>query len=545
MAVTSTKIQIKTADNNLLFPRVRTIDLRNSANTTSVFTNDKLEISYIPTVTTVGAVGDDLHVPTEKAVRTAIGEITGALVTGVATVVASNGIKNVPATTSTGNVVVAGDTTLGDGSTLGVVATSEFREGGFNGDSPTLGIPYNSTTWSTVVPTVNTIYWVTSLLTSQISGRIKEVKGIDPISAYTSASVTSVSLKYDTTKTNGVYLGLASNKLVAKADKASTTAYGTAQLAKDIDADDDTVITTNLYNQYKNVYPVGIYPTEGSMIALGSNAWGQYGIVSGGSAAIYKIISSGTGTGLAKLSPTGKLLIDVNTGVPWRKTVNDQEMETGKTFKPTVVGAVWSKNEKSSLEACPLYVTSAGLIDLALDTTSHAGMTIETGANGLFINAIGDAAAGDATKFTIVKTTKQTSTLTAAQLADGTLVPTAGAVSNAIKAAVDGKNVGITAVTAVNGLSATTNNGATVVSGRDVIPLTTITTSTAAAIAAVKGVVHTVNDITFSGMQSASNAAVTVGHIYNATTWATAVSNNVVPTVAAIQNACLFYETLA
>ena len=127
---------------------------------------------------------------------------------------------------------------------------------------------------------------------------------------------------------------------------------------------------------------------------------------------------------------------------------------------------------------------------------------------------------------------------------DGKLTLTTAA-SNAIAHGADNK---ITSVGAAHGLTGGGNADSTAttvtVSGQDVKNLATLTTSTDALIAGTYGVVQTINDLSDTGITAAQTAAVTTGKIYTAATFSTALSNNIVPTVNAIQNACLFYSEI-
>ena len=110
MATTNSKIQILNPSNseNLLFPRIRLEDIRNSGNTAGILTADgtKIASTYLDvnSATTIPATGaNDSKLPTEKAVKD---YVDAALVAGVASV---TGTAPVTATTN-GGVVTLGIT---------------------------------------------------------------------------------------------------------------------------------------------------------------------------------------------------------------------------------------------------------------------------------------------------------------------------------------------------------------------------------------------------------------------------------------------------
>ena len=463
--ITGSKIQIRKADNTALYPRVRTVDLVESTTDTGIFNGNIIKVDYLPKKTTIGpktgngsATND--YVATEKAVRDAIDEVNQALATGVLSVDGTNGLNHVPNMVedpdnpgtqidkgTVGNVVISGNDTDGNGSTKGVVITSNVASNKLNATGVALGLTApatNAKTSTLVVPTWDTLYNVTSMLTSKINSAQENAAGKH---------------SHANTETYGVYLSQDGTTWTAAAKLAGPAQYGTIYKATSetiysaTDANKvGRAVTQDLINTYYGVARVtSVYDIPPVLTALPT------GVVAGN---LILAKSSGTNGNLGIYYASGTKLVAAT-------------MQKGVVYCSTAAGADIYVYDISGTASRYLPIAS---VLKSVSTTLANALTTVAGSNGV-----------------------------------------------------------------------TTTNNSTV-TGVNVSAITILSNATVGANAETKaktvGVVHTVSDITANGIALATSAATSHAGMYDGTSWESALKNNVVPTVAAIRGACLFYTDL-
>lgn len=483
------KIQVKKADGTFLFPRVRTTDMTAGANDTAAFdANDKLKLAHIPYTSSIRAngVADNTKLVTEKAVRDAVSSIEAGL-SGAVNSVTGDADQPVYASPTTGAVKVGISATTGDGTTRGYAITKEVASGSLDAAAAACGISAVAGSGSTtLVPTWNTFYGVTSMLQLKIDGAGKvqsvesgntgiscnpttgnvkvyntgvlTVKGSGPITPATAASGNvEVGIAYATINQSGA-VRLATSSNVYSNDSA---AQGYVLDLTTVNRYRGAMAITSDYTELTNLnaLPTGVADGDIVLVKTGTNA-GYYGA---------------TGTKLARIDASVQDSEPTNVGIGYNKNTGIAYVKNGDEYIPLVRSATGDLIKVNESGVVYLTESAVSLIHGAANVTNKIAST----------NVIGD---------------------------------------NGLSQVYAGANVSVV--------------------GRDVANLGSLPeTPTAAEKKTIKGVVETINDITSTGISAVSAAAIAKG-VHTAANWATALSNNIVPTVHAVTAACLFYSEI-
>ena len=483
------KIQVKKADGTFLFPRVRTTDMTAGANDTAAFdANDKLKLAHIPYTSAIRAdgVADNTNLVTEKAVRDAVSSIEAGLA-GAVNSVTPDADQPVYASPTTGAVKVGISATTGDPSVKGYVATKEFAAADLNSAAAALGLDDGGSTGSTyVTPTWHTFYNVTSMLVKKIDGAGK-VQSVESGNAGISCNPTTGNVKVYNT---GVLTVKGSGPITPATATSGNVEVGIAYATINQSGAVRLATSSNVYSNDSaaqgyvlDLKTVNRYRGAMTITSDYTELTNLNALPTG--VADGDIVLVKTGGNAGYYGATGTKLTRIDASV--------------QGSEPTNVGIGYNKNTGIA------YVK-----------------------NGDEYIPLVRSASGDLIKVD----------------ASGTVYLTDSAVSLIQGAANVTNKIASTNVIGDNGLSQIYAGANVSVVGRDVANLGSLPDSpTAAEKKTIKGVVETINDITDSGLDAVSTAAIAKG-VHTAANWATALSNNIVPTVHAVTAACLFYSEI-
>ena len=482
------KIQVKGSGGIYLFPRVRTADMTVAANDTAIFgSDDKLKIDYVPTT-------DEVHpkdttqivVSSGTANESSVDYDMNALVPTEAAV--RNAISAFQAGLTSGVTAVAGANGIGPAT----AASGDVTVSGINtkGDGTTIGVVKTLNVLSNELNTASAALGLTAPAAGATTSTMT-VPTWDALYNVTSLLVSKVDSaqsnaigkhSHDSSATNGVYL----------AESAANTGVWVAKAS---------AATTAAMGTVKLATSANIYgTTKGSVVATADLTERYRGAIK--ITSVYDTTATTTGlvNGDIVLVKSG-----ASVGPKYFNgtTLADASVNTGIFYKADT-GVAYVKNVTTGANPVTTYVPLVRGCSTYLGIDASGVIFLSNAASSAIANFAAVSTAANANKITSVGTTNG---LAGGGSADSTA----------------------TTVT---------------VSGINVRNLATITASTTALITSATGVVNTINDITATGITTAQTAAVTTGKIYTATTFSSALSNNIVPTVNAIQNACLFYDVL-
>lgn len=483
------KIQVKKADNTFLFPRVRTVDMTASGTDTAAFdANDKLKLAHLPYTTAIRAngVADNTNLVTEKAVRDAVSSIEAGL-SGTVNSVSGDADQPVYASPTTGAVKIGISATTGDASVKGYVATREFAAEDLNSTAAALGLDAGGSTGATyLTPTWHTFYNVTSMLVKKIDGA-GQVQSVDSGNTGISCNPTTGNVKVYNT---GVLTVKGSGPITPTTAASGNVEVGIAYATINQSGAVKLATSSNVYTNDSAAWPCVLELDTVNRYRGAMAITSDYTELTNLNALPTGVVDGDivlvkTGTNAGYYGATGTKLTRIDASV--------------QDSIPTNVGIGYNKNTgiayvKNGDAYIPLVRSASG--DLIKVNESGVVYLTESAVN---------------------------------------LIQGAGNVTNKIAS---------TNVIGENGLSQIYAGANVSVVGRDVANLGSLPdTPTAAEKKTIKGVVETINDITSTGISAVSAAAIAKG-VHTAANWATALSNNIVPTVHAVTAACLFYSEI-